>query len=124
MIEMIQSFLQTIKERNDVRQLIKHTDRLMIRFICGQKTIPIALINGEFSWLHDAEEKFHSCEINGDVTTMKRLLEGKEKLRFLIMNGQLKVTASFRTILMLESIFYLTKAREELEQICSTIGSI
>jgi hypothetical protein len=117
MIDTIQTFLQTIKERKHVLQLIQSTDKLMIHFVCGPETVPIALINGEFSWLHDIGEKFLSCEIGGDAAAIKQLLGGKEKLRFLVKNGQLKVTAPFRTILMLESIFYLTKVGEELDQI-------
>ncbi|MDQ0198887.1 hypothetical protein [Neobacillus ginsengisoli] len=117
MIETIQTFLQTIKERKHVLQLIQSTDKLMIHFISGPKTVPIALINGEFSWLHDTGEKFLACEIEGEGSAIQQLLEGKEKLRFLVKIGRLKVKAPFRTILMLESIFYLTKVGNELDQI-------
>jgi hypothetical protein len=37
------------------------------------------------------------------------LLAGKRKMRELVRNGLLKVDASFRTTLLLESIFYLSK---------------
>jgi hypothetical protein len=42
------------------------------------------------------------------------LLEGKEKLRNLLKKEQLKVIAPFRAVLLIESIFYLTKPEEQL----------
>ena len=56
-------------------------------------------------------------EIRGDLNAMKQLLEGKERLRVLEQNGQLSIPAPIRTTLLLESIFYLTKAQENFAKI-------
>jgi hypothetical protein len=109
MIEMIQPFLTKVKERDHLRSLLNNADSLMVRFICGQQNIDIFIKNGECTLLHDSSEIFSKCEISGDKETVKQLLSGEGKLRLLMQNGRLQVMATFRTLLLLESLFYLTK---------------
>jgi hypothetical protein len=106
MDETVQSFLQIIRERSHVLQLLKHTELLII-LISGGKRIQIAIKDGDIYLEHDPDETVPTYEINGEI---KQLLEGKETLRYLVQKGKLKISAPFRTILLLESIFYLTKA--------------
>ncbi|MDR6999554.1 hypothetical protein [Neobacillus niacini] len=109
MMEMIQSFLTKVKECNHVRSLLNKEDCLLVHFICGQQNIEVILKNGECTLLHDPSESFIKCEIYGDEETVEQLLSGERKLRFLMQNGRLQVMASFRTLLLLEALFYLTK---------------
>jgi hypothetical protein len=68
---------------------------------------------GEVFLIEDCHENTGNVVISGQVGSIIKLLEGKEKLRILVRSGQLKVKAPFRTLLLLESIFFLTKAKED-----------
>jgi len=113
MIDSIHSFLQKIKEHKHVLQLIKETDPIMICFISSQENVSLVLKNGEVSMLHDTEEVFNKYQIYGELAAIEQLLTGKERLRVLIQKGRLKFSAPFRLVLMLESLFYLTKVDEK-----------
>jgi hypothetical protein len=108
MDETVHFFLQMIKERSHVLQLINNIE-LLVNLVSGEKRVLIAIKNGEVYLLHDTELIQTNYEISGDI---KKLLEGKETLRSLVRKGQLKISAPFRTILLLESIFYLTRAQD------------
>ena len=49
------------------------------------------------------------AEIYGEQEAMQEIISGKEKLRTFMKKGKVQVSAPFRTILLLESLFYLTK---------------
>lgn len=110
MVDMIQTFLYTINERKHVLELLQKNERLLIEFKSGGKTAKMALANGEYPQFHDMDHSFLYCGITGELSAIKLLLEGKAKLRILASQGQLNVSAPFRTVLLLESLFYLTKA--------------
>ena len=61
------------------------------------------------------KEKYPSFKIYGSNEIIKELLLGKRKLRLLVSQQELTVKASLRTVLMLESIFYLTSKGLELD---------
>lgn len=109
MMEEVQNFLMTIKERTHVLQLIQNTE-LLVTIACLQQKINLIIKNGEILFLQDADVVLPTCEISGELGSLKELLDGKETLRFLVRKGHLKVSAPFRTVLLLESVFYLTKA--------------
>jgi hypothetical protein len=109
MMEMIQTFLIKVKERDHIRSLLNNADSLIVRFICGHQNIDIFLKNGECTLLYDPSENFTECEIYGEIETVQQLLSGERKLRSLMQKGRLQVKASFRTLLLLEALFYLTK---------------
>lgn len=119
MRDAVQTFLTTIKEREHVLKLIEHLEMLAIRVVCEHATIKLAFHRGKAIFLEENREIAISCEVSGMAESIICLLSGEKKLRYLIIDGQLKVTASFRTILLLESIFYLTKPDEQQGRLIS-----
>lgn len=119
MKEIIQCFLSAIKQRGHVLTLIEKLDGLKIRLVCDGQEDFLVFHRGEVFLLVDNSENAVTCEIGGQQDSIYSLLEGKERLRILINNGQLKVKAPFRTILLIESIFYLTKPEEQYKKFIS-----
>jgi hypothetical protein len=111
MLDVVKVFLAKVKEQGHVLPLIKQAN-LQLDLHCEQQTIQIVIKNGDVFILQDAEGPLLKSEISGNEMAMKLLLEGKERLRVLKQNRQLNVLAPLRTILLLESIFYLTKAQD------------
>jgi hypothetical protein len=112
MVKAVQIFLKSVKERAHVIKLFEKLDMLSLKLVCDRQNTLIAFHNGDVLLLDDYDERETTCVIKGQHEAIDSLFEGKDKLRNLIRNGQLKVEASFRTILLLESIFYLTKPEE------------
>ncbi|HEY2419897.1 MAG TPA: hypothetical protein VGI04_00685 [Neobacillus sp.] len=112
MNEAVQNFIQTINGRDHVLQLLDNTE-LHVRLVEGEEGILIALNNGKVYLQQETDSTLPVYEINGDI---KQLLNGTETLRSLVQKGKINITAPFRTILLLESIFYLTKAMENLQE--------
>jgi hypothetical protein len=119
MKEMMQIFLTAIKKRGHILKLIEKVDELKIKLICEGQEDFLIFQRGEVFLHSDKSVTSYSYEINGQRESIYRLLEGKEKLRILIKDGQLKVKAPFRTILLIESIFYLTKPEELYKEFIS-----
>nr|WP_263324979.1 SCP2 sterol-binding domain-containing protein [Neobacillus sp. Marseille-Q6967] len=107
MIDPVQNFLMSINKRGHVLKLIEKLE-LNIRLVMDQKDFVLAFTNGAVSLLDHTKNT--EVTISGHQESVSLLVEGKEKLRSLIKEGQLQVAASFRAVLLLESIFYLTKA--------------
>jgi len=117
MNEAMNIFLQAAKEREHIRPLIQHAD-LRVCLRCHDQAIQLIMKNGEIVALYHSENSEQTKnEISGSLSAMKQLLEGKERLRVLEQQGELTVAASLRAALLLESIFYLTKARQPLVKI-------
>jgi hypothetical protein len=119
MDEMIQIFLSAIKKRSHVLKLIEKLDGLKIKLVCEAQENILVFHRGEVVLFVGHNDSAVTCEISGHRGSIYNLLEGKEKLRILINNGQLKVKAPFRTILLFESIFYLTKPEEQYKKLIS-----
>lgn len=118
MMKAINTFLLAVKEREHIQPLIQYAD-LRVNLLCYQhQPIQLVIKNGEILILHDSENADQlKNEISGSSEAMKWLLQGKERLRKMERQGELKVTASLRTALLLESIFYLTKAQNDFAKI-------
>jgi hypothetical protein len=119
MEEMIQIFLSAIKKRCHVLKLIEKLDGLKIKLVCEGQEESLVFHRGEVFLLVTHNDSAAPYEITGQRNSIYCLLEGEEKLRTLMNNGQLKVKAPFRTILLIESIFYLTKPEERYEKFIS-----
>ncbi|MBV7505875.1 hypothetical protein KW850_11475 [Bacillus sp. sid0103] len=116
MIEMLKTLQLAIKKQGHVLPLLEHI-HIRVNLICEQQNNKIIMKDGEMFILHDNEETQTIPEIRGDLNAMKKLLEGKERLRALERNGQLRISAPLRTTLLLESIFYLTKPQVNFSKI-------
>ncbi|WP_312468931.1 SCP2 sterol-binding domain-containing protein [Neobacillus sp.] len=111
MIETVKTFLENIKEQGHVQQLLFQGD-LRVTLNCQQQAVHLVIKNGGIFILQGSEESQTKYEISGNLTAMEQLLAGKERLRVLEKNGQLKVSAPLRVKLLLESIFFLTKTEK------------
>lgn len=110
MIEYVQDFIDRINEREHILLLIEDVE-LKISFIIEEKQqmLSIFFCHGEVILLNDMNTVYDSVEIYGEQCSFKVLMEGRETLRTLMKTGDLRVSAPFRTLLLLESLFYLGK---------------
>ncbi|WP_026567860.1 hypothetical protein [Bacillus sp. UNC41MFS5] len=116
MIEELKTFQLAIKQQGHLLPLLEHI-HTRVNLICEQNTYQIFMKDREIFILHDSNETQTIPEIHGNLHAMKQLLTGKERLRALERNGQLRISAPVRTTLLLESIFYLTKAQDDYAKI-------
>ena len=109
MIEALNNFLTKVKEQRHILPLIENAD-LRVNINTNQHSIQLVIKNGTIFTLQNQPAKY---EISGDLNAMTQLLEGKKRLRTL----KLSISAPLRTTLLLESLFYLTKAQEDFVKI-------
>jgi hypothetical protein len=109
MNEAVKTFLTSIKNREHILQLLPETE-FSLMLVIGEDRVPLTFKNGEVL----LENLQPSYEVSGDI---HQLLEGKEPLRTLIRKGQIKISAPFRILLLLESIFYLARGNQTLKEI-------
>lgn len=117
MEEMIQVFLSAIRKQSHVLKLIENLDVLKIKLISDNAEKILVFHRGDVFVLVDNVESTEAYVISGQHDSIYSLLSGKEKLRNLIHYKKLNFTAPFRTILLIESIFYLTKLDEKYSNI-------
>ncbi|OLS34591.1 hypothetical protein [Bacillus sp. MRMR6] len=115
MKDTLHNFLKTLNERKHVLRLIDHAEKLSVKFCIGEDSIFVAFHRGTAILIDKDLNKLVDCQISGNKKAIQELLEGRDSLRRLYKNGQLKVTASFRTVLLLESIFYLAPEHQQTE---------
>ncbi|MFJ5713789.1 SCP2 sterol-binding domain-containing protein [Neobacillus sp. NPDC093127] len=111
MMNVVEAFLAKIKDQGHVLPLFLHAD-LQINLRCVGQTIQLIIKNGSIMILQNSEAQQSKYEISGSQNAMNQLLKGTQRLRVLEQQGQLKVSAPLRTTLLLESIFFLTKAKD------------
>ena len=107
MNELAEQFLKKFTLQGHILDLIKHAD-IKIKISCKEEIAIIEIKNGKMALLNDPESICY--EIKGDPTAIKQLFEGTERLRVLEHKGLITVSAPLRATLLLESIFFLTKA--------------
>jgi hypothetical protein len=117
MKDTLHNFLKTLNEREHVLRLIDHAEMLSVNFCIGEDSIFVAFHRGTGILVNEDFNKMVDCQISGDEQAIGELLEGRDSLRRLYRSGQIKVTATFRTVLLLESIFYLTPKHQQTELI-------
>ena len=110
MIDAVKTFLVKIKDQGHVLPLIHQAD-IQVNLHCDQQIIQLNIKNGGILFLQNLDGQQVKYEISGSPTAMKQLFEGTERLRVLEQQGQLKASTPLRTTLLLESIFFLTKAQ-------------
>lgn len=105
---LAEKFIETFAQQGHVFSLIKNAD-IKVKFCCDQESAVIEIKNGKMSLLNNQDQIWY--EIKGEPDAMKQLFEGTERLRVLEHKGRLTVSAPLRAILLLESIFFLTKSK-------------
>lgn len=116
MIETVQAFIQSINLRKHVLTLIEDI-RLTVEFRMEDETLFLVLKNGEVFLADGPSDPSHTFRISGEKERIKELISGREKLRIFLIRGDLQCSAPFRTILMLESFFYLGKTEQVMAKI-------
>jgi hypothetical protein len=116
MIDTVQAFIQSINERKHVLTLIEDTV-LAIEFVVNDEIISLFLKKGEVCISDEPCSPSIKFRIHGEKESLKALISGREKFRTLLMNGDLQCSAPFRTILLLESFFYLGKIEKKMAKI-------
>ncbi|MFC4799921.1 SCP2 sterol-binding domain-containing protein [Neobacillus sp. GCM10023253] len=117
MIEEVNSFLKTFKDQGHILPLIQHAELRISLSTTEQQSVQLVIKNGEIFALYDSHQEQANCQIHGGLQELKQLLEGQERLRVLQRNGALNVKGALRAALLLESLFYLTKAQTNLAEI-------
>ncbi len=115
MLESIQTFIESMRAREHVKLLIAETD-LTICFISKENATMMVMKKGEVDIIKEVNHE-SAIEISGDEGAIKALLRGRETLRALVKKELLEVSIPFRTILLLESLFYLAKKDEQQSKI-------
>jgi hypothetical protein len=116
MIDTVQAFIQSINERKHVLTLIEDTV-LAIEFVVQDETLSLFLKNGQVCIADELVSPSNKFRIHCEKESVKALISGREKFRTLLMNGDLQCSAPFRTILLLESFFYLGKTEKKMAKI-------
>jgi hypothetical protein len=116
MIDTVQAFIKSINERKHVLTLIEDIV-LAIEFEVQDETFSLFLKNGQVCIADEPCSSSNKFRIHGEKESVKALISGREKFRTLIKNGNLQCSAPFRTILLLESFFYLGKTEKKMAKI-------
>ncbi|MEH7439134.1 hypothetical protein V7182_16795 [Neobacillus drentensis] len=116
MIEAIQKFLVKMQQQGHVYPLI-HQAEVHVNLRCEKEVVQLVIKNGAVFILQNPSEEQSTYEISGSEAAMKQIIEGTSRLRVLEQKGEIKVDTSLRISLLLESLFYLTKAQEDFAKI-------
>jgi hypothetical protein len=111
LMELAETFIEKFTAQGHVLPLIQQAE-VRVSIQCEQETIQIDIKNGtiKVSPNHEVQPQPPKNLISGDSSTIKSLFDGTERLRVLERKGHLTVRATLRTTLLLESLFFLTKA--------------
>ncbi|MEH7301169.1 hypothetical protein [Neobacillus drentensis] len=116
MIEAIQKFLVKMQQQGHVYPLIRQAE-VHVNLCCEQQIVQLVIKNGAVFILQNPSKQQIAYEISGNEAAMKQLIEGTTRLRVLEQKGEIKVDTSLRIALLLEALFYLTKAQEDFANI-------
>ncbi|RHW42670.1 hypothetical protein D1B31_03510 [Neobacillus notoginsengisoli] len=110
MIGQIERFVETVNEKTHISGLFK-SSRPFFLHIAG---IPIEIVGGNARLSPgSADARDSECSgtasITGEAEAIVQLLKGEKRLRDLLNQEAVEISASFRTILKLESVFLLAK---------------
>ncbi|MFZ7943990.1 hypothetical protein [Neobacillus sp. 19] len=111
MIEAVEAFLVKVIEQGHILPLIQQADVQIILQWEEQQSIQLIIKSGGICFTKNPDFQQGNYVISGSPTAMTQLIEGTGRLRVLEQQGQLEIMAPLRTILLLESIFFLTKAQ-------------
>ncbi|WP_160722445.1 hypothetical protein [Bacillus sp. USDA818B3_A] len=114
MEQLAEDFINRFNLQGHTLGLIKRAD-LRVKISCDSGTFILEIKNSQIVLKNHHQQNCY--QIAGDYHTLKQLFEGTERLRILERKGQLTIEAPLRTILLLESIFFLTKAHENLAKV-------
>jgi hypothetical protein len=107
------AFIDEVKSKTHLNQLLKD----LVFSIClkaENERIPLSVRNGEILMDHNNNDEIYDAIISGPRDSIQAILTGKEKLRDAMRWNDVTVTSTFRKLLFLESLFYLSKPRKHI----------
>ena len=112
--QLLTDFLIRLEDMNHLTPLLP-TYELIIKFVYEESYIFLVLSN-KGSRL--AAECYDSEAVTIEGTTgLENLLDGSKKLGKLVSEGEIEITATYRNTLLLESVFFLCRNRDEEKMI-------
>lgn len=105
MKELLNSLVAEVNSRTHLVPLLKKTD-LTILMTTGKEEFYLIIEEGKLR-SEESVEKDADVFIEGNPDSIRLLLTGKMKLREAVKQELLKLDASFRVVLFLESLFLL-----------------
>jgi len=107
------AFIDEVKSKTHLNQLLKD----LVFSIClkaENERIPLSVRNGEIVMDYNNNDEIYDAIISGPRDSIQAILTGKEKLRDAMRWNDVTVTSTFRKLLFLESLFYLSKPRKHI----------
>lgn len=100
---------ERIKKGEHIARLVKKAD-ITFFIKCEEDSWFVHLCNGEFEIRkQSAEDKGDWLVIEGNPSSIKRFINGEDFLLSMKRRGELKAEGKLRQLLLLESIWFLTK---------------
>ncbi|MDP4163901.1 MAG: hypothetical protein Q8898_12425 [Bacillota bacterium] len=103
MEEIVRAFNETVKGKKHLIELFRDSPEISILYKIENEVYVI-----ELDHIYANEITAEKFIIIGKFDAFQELLTGNNKLRNLVDQGRLEIKASFRNLLKLESIFFLT----------------
>lgn len=104
--ELLQSFMSAYNQKIHIPYILKHQD-IIVCFQMEAGSYFVVFHNGT-AFLSEGSGHPPTIVLSGSYENIKEILCGKRNLRQSAANNDLLIRANFRSILLLESIFYLT----------------
>lgn len=110
MKELVEKFIEEVKSKGHVKQLINNADASFSLLIQTEREVAKLVFDNK-NILITYPQYFENPDvtISGSIENLRSIFMGKEKLREAINNKNITVQASFRRLLFLESLFFLSK---------------
>ncbi|MEH7344143.1 hypothetical protein V7122_09735 [Bacillus sp. JJ1532] len=108
MEKMAASFIEEVKSKSHLQKLLADSS-LLICIKAGDIEVPLKFLDGHISIYPDIQKQQFDAIISGSKESIHAILTGSEKLREAIRWKKVSVDSTFRKILLLESLFFLSK---------------
>lgn len=105
MFELLQMFVDEVNKRNHLASLLKDVC-ITVKITVGHESVFLVIENEKLS-LIDIVDKGITAKLTGNQEMLNALLFGEIKLRDANRHNWLKLESTFRTSLLLESLFKL-----------------
>lgn len=107
MKQVIEVFTKRLEKQSYLSPFFKLQD-FVITLSSNEERVSIHLKKRSCQVIMDDIQNENVIEINGCSDTLLHLIQGNEKLSTLIKENKITVNASYRVVLKLESIFFLS----------------
>ncbi|WP_261130405.1 hypothetical protein [Bacillus sp. Marseille-Q3570] len=105
---MVDLFSKRFEEQSYLSPFFR-LNEYVVSLADGEECVSLHLRKRSCKVIMGEEVDQHTIRINGRMIALQSLVEGRQKLTELIAQGEIETNASYRTILKLESIFYLLR---------------